>query len=272
MQSKNINVYDRRAMISYDLGEACKYDCLYCYNQENPEVDRFESLDEIIKKLKSKSDYFDIISAGCEQELFLYPKGALEYVDAVSKLGKVVSIVTKAPLSRKTIKKLNLIDKELKKKGNYLAMEVSFISGKERPEIENKTPTVERRIKNMVDLKNVGIYTVPFIRPILPDEIVSVEEIYPFIDKTKDLVDVYALGDFYFNENIMEKMKLKNLGNDFFNNVEDDINVDFFKKNLWYKYVNFNKKSKICDYIKKYGKFVYDSSTEAILHFKRKNL
>ena len=111
MKSKSINVYDRRAMVSYDLGETCKYDCLYCYNQENPVVDRFNSLDQIIQELKINSEDFDIVSAGCEQGLFLYPKGALEYTEAISDIGKIVSIVTKAPLSNNTIKKLALIDK-----------------------------------------------------------------------------------------------------------------------------------------------------------------
>ena len=67
-------------------------------------------------------------------------------------------------------------------------------------------------------------------------------------------------------------MNLGRLGREFWNLVEMDVKASFLniEGRRWYKYTNKSKKEKIRNYIESKSKFCYDSSTEAILHFKNR--
>ncbi len=269
-----IKIYDKRAVLSYYLGAACKFDCLYCYNNENLNIPQIKEkdLERIIDKLTKNSDSFEIITPGCEQELFINQKEAIYFLKRLQLLNKIISFATKVALTKRIVLAIQEINNYLKANGSYVVGEVSFVSGNDIPLIERNVPKVSDRVSTLKDLSEEGIYAVPFIRPILPDEIVTLESIYSLIDKTQKYCEVYALGDFYFNKIIEERMNLNKLSADFKSKVKPQTTAGFLntKQIIFYKYINLNKKRLIRRYIESKNKFCYDSSSEAILHFKKR--
>ncbi len=103
-------IYDRRAIISYDVGSICRFDCLYCYNKESISIPQITELEETIKELSEITDVFEIITPGCEQELFCNSKKAIEFMKKTSKLDKIISFATKIVLSKKVVTQIKKID------------------------------------------------------------------------------------------------------------------------------------------------------------------
>lgn len=270
---KNIKIYDKRAIISYDTGSICNFSCSYCYNWERLMIPQITDLSESEDYLNSNSGSFDIITPGCEQELFVNPAKAIEFLEYFSDFGKILSFSTKESFNQDMIENLVEIDRRLKTNNQYLLAEISFISGYDTPSIEKKISSIDSRIDTLESLMKNGINAVPFIRPILPDKIIETKDILHLVDRTKDFCECYVIGDFYFNDVIADKLNLHSLDDSFWDSVHEDVSADFFntENNMtWYKYVDEKKKEDIKNYIESHSRYCYDSSTEAILHFKNK--
>ena len=218
-QSEMLPVYEGHMMPAFGDEPPCSYGCKYCFahtkgfcqdaDQLKPgspaEADRqirvtLERLGKWVHCLVSSR--FHELFARDEQE-------GLAHVRRLAGYGKSVSLLTKAALSARTVDELN---NRMKEQGNRLAVEVSFVSGRDRPDLEVHAPTVQARIDAARLLAAKDVPVGACISPVLPEEIVSTDELCALVEETRDVVGAYTVSrGFAYTDEIDERMGLSML-------------------------------------------------------------
>ena len=213
-----LHVYERRAHVSVahvqfvsaspEEPAECRNGCVYCYSPYVSPVNRFQSIDHMMQALKHNKDRYDMIGQGCEQEMFTNQARAVEMMKMWASLGKIILFSTKENLTDETIEALVNIDTALRQHGSYLFAQSSFVSGRERKDLEPRAPSVYERIDTLKRLSAAGIYASAFIKPLLPESIVPIDDIFELVDRTAEFTDCYVVGAFYFEQHLLRKMNL----------------------------------------------------------------
>ena len=266
--ASDIILHDKRIMASLDIGDSCAYKCKYCLNGDCDFIPRFKTIAGAVSAIKSCKDEYFIISPGCEQDIFNNGEMAIKYLSQLARFGKILAVATKSRLTDTTINQLASIDQKLKKSGVYLAVEISFASGRTRRDIEPYSPSIKDRVDTLKGLRQNGIIVIPFIRPILPQQLVSDDELLSIVDITCEYADVYAIGDFYYTEKIV---RLLDLNDEAFDERENSTTIPsspfWDDRKKWFKYESKHRKRILKEYIQSKNKAIYDSSSGAILHY-----
>jgi DNA repair photolyase len=203
---------DKGRIVVSTGGGACPLACAYCYTFSGDfRVFPKKMPEEIVSDLSSFSNHIDLVQLGCDTELFLDQKRAVDLVDRLSYLRKDISFATKMYLSDRTIDSLADASKRMRTPryslpgtDNDLVAFVSLIGFETARALEPKAPSPERRIATIKRLYAAGIPTFVFVRPLLPS--VSEDELNRLFDATAGFCDGYVVGKLYCDQEMLRKL------------------------------------------------------------------
>lgn len=199
--------YEKRVFVSYDT--ICPMKCKHCYTYELELREKPRTADELVKSLTD--EIFDIIYVSKSYENFYdEEKGILLCESLWEKFHKDIFIITRRRLSDSTLAALARLNQQMRIKGNglYLGVSVSANDSASILENQNFCPTSLERISNLERAKASGIKTLLLLRPLLPDNIIPVEEPLQLIEKSKEFVDAVISSGLIVTDQILHRMNL----------------------------------------------------------------
>lgn len=178
---------------------ACKFKCAYCYAAEPTYKPTFSThTSSTIETLELNSDRFDTIVPSCDTEFLQDPKNALRSLEDLAKLGKDITFPTKMLIGQRMITELQKIQQILNANGNILSVMVSIPLLDRAKEIEINTPSPNRRSAQVKTLSEAGLYPYIAIRPLLPPNFISEDEVKRIVHMTVGYSEGYTTGPYWF--------------------------------------------------------------------------
>ena len=229
MESK----YNNRVFISYDM--ACPMKCKHCYTYELKQRRKQRNVDELVESLADEC--FDIIYMSKSYENFYDEKKGLLLCEALwQRFHKDIFIITRRLLSNTIIEELAQLNREMRLKGNGLYLGVSASATKSGAFLESQEfcPTAMDRLYNLERAKALEIKTVLLLRPIFPDNIISVEEPLQLIEKSKDFVDAIISSGLIVTDKILNSLNLKQSNMKYLENGDSDYLADLESDSIRY--------------------------------------
>ena len=144
--SEMFPVFDGHMMPIYgDEPHSCGFGCTYClartkgYEQDADQLNP-GAPSEAERRIKSTiagfGDAVRCISSSRFHELFARDQEeGIRHIQRISQFGLSVSLLTKAALTDKTLDELQEIDSHLQEQGRRLVTEISFATGRDRPDL-----------------------------------------------------------------------------------------------------------------------------------------
>lgn len=195
----------RRVLVSYD--NECPFRCRHCYTFELPQSGKLRTADEIVNSLKDEE--FDIVYVSQRTENFINQEaGVLLCEKLYDRYKKDVFIITRCVLEDAYIERLRELNESMKTERRQLFMGVSICANKSYKEIElgKGVPSPKERADFMKRMKELGIKTVLFLRPIFPNEMIPLQEYFEVIDECKDGIDAIVLAGLMVSKKISEEL------------------------------------------------------------------
>lgn len=194
----------KRAMISIGAladKQHCSYRCAFCYVQDDFSSYAKLNVDEIIKFLKEKREYYEIIYVSGDTDSFAPPrtKKGLELLYRVAiEIDCDLLFTTRAVFSEGDYKMIHRIADEQKRTKNefYACISITRYSDDVAYLEPDPIPTPNARIAILKRLKEIGVTTVLAMRPFLP--VVNKNDYLTIIEKSKEFVDIVLGECFYF--------------------------------------------------------------------------
>lgn len=242
----------------------CKFGCRYCFAAEAEYIPNSSVRSpETIQILRERKSDYEVVMLSCDTELFQNPKLALDTLKEVSSLGKDVTFSTKMILGPRLLDEICKVQESLVRHGNILSVSISIPMFDKSKEIEIGVPSPERRISFLKTLKDLGLGPFVGVRPLLPPNLVTNEEIGRIVDKTIENSYGYIIGPYWFKT---DKFSLL-----------DDKSLPVFQRKVqwmeddqpWYVYEDKEREQKIADVIKNRDGILYERSSEALIAIKK---
>ena len=164
----------------------CPFACSYCYIEDMGF--KFDDIKpyplsgkELVYALLSNKTFLPgrtgtLIAIGAISEPFIFEYKIIEYLKWLGELGNPVQFSTKQYISSSLAHRIAQISSE-----NNLPISplVTIITFKYYRELERYAPSPEKRLSSIKNLRDVGLYPVLFLRPVIPG--VNVNEIKDII-------------------------------------------------------------------------------------------
>ncbi len=188
----------RRLLLTV-AGTKCPFGCSYCFalfkDYAAPAaLEVAENTPELLRNI-------DVLYPACDVDLFALPD-ALAILWRTARLGRSVSVSTKARLSRRVLRELPSIVGFLRERNCILKIGVSFSTKHRIPEIEPGTAAYNVRIENLRRLRDAGVSSAVVLKPILAE--LPVDEYVELVEDTSALCGVYLLGDRYLDPSVSD--------------------------------------------------------------------
>lgn len=197
--------YKKRVFISFD--STCPMKCKHCYTYELDLIKKGRNIDELVNSLEEKE--FDVIYVSKSYENFYDERKGIELCNALwNRFHKDIFIITRRFLSDQGVEQLADLNERMMKSRNKLyfgisasAMESSFV-------VEDKIqcPSAIERLQNLKRAKEYGIKTILIIRPLLPENMVPVEEPLELIRRSKDFIDAVISSGLIVTDKILKNL------------------------------------------------------------------
>lgn len=203
--------YENRVLISFD--GKCPMKCKHCFTYElKKEEFSPRRIDEIIKDVNIEKS--DIIYVSHTYENFIDEAKGIELCRKLyNKYSKDIFIITRCSLSDNAIIELKNLNSEMKRRGNQLFFAVSLCANESYGISENVDicPTPQYRLYNLERLYRFGVKTILLLRPIFPDNIVSVIEYLELIKEAKNYIDAVISSGIIVTDSIMKQLNLSEM-------------------------------------------------------------
>lgn len=227
------NKYKRRVFVSFDA--ACPMKCKHCYTYELKQRNKQRNIDELVDSLVEEC--FDIIYVSKSYENFYDEKRGLLLCKALwERFHKDIFIITRRRLDDTTIEKLAQLNSEMRLNGSGLYLGVSASAMESASLLENQDfcPTVLERMSNLKRAKDLGIKTVLLLRPLLPDNIISIEEPLCLVEKSKGFVDVVISSGLIVTDKILHSLNLNQTDMKYLERGDSDYLADLHSDSIRY--------------------------------------
>lgn len=235
------NKYRRRVFISYD--NVCPMKCKHCYTYELKLRDKERNVDQLLTSISDKD--FDIIYLSKSYENFYKEKRGIVLCKALwEQFHKDIFIITRKKLSDEAIKELAELNHHMKESGNglYLGVSISAIQSSSILENQNYCSKAIDRLSNLERAKKIGIKTVLVLRPLFPDNIISVEEPLSLIEKSKSYIDAVVTSGLIVTDKILYNLNLKQSDMNYLEEGDSDYLADMQSDSI--KYVDVRSEIK----------------------------
>lgn len=199
-----MEIIKHRILVSFD--EQCPYQCKHCYTLDIPRYGS-RSMEEIVNSIDRQS--FDIVYVSQRRENFENPLRGLSFCRKLFERYKShIIIITRNVFSGNAIEQLLDLSSEMKKEGKILFFAVSVFATASFSISENPyiVPSPYERINFLHQLSQNGIPVIAMIRPIFPDKIIPITEVFEIIDLCKnDNICIVSSG-LAINDNILWRL------------------------------------------------------------------
>lgn len=198
-----------RQFISFS-GE-CPFKCNHCYTfcSGYDKNDSGNSVTDIINELKEKQSRFDIVYISGHKENFINPdEGLLLCEELFANFLCDIMITTRCVFNDKQLRRLSLLNKNMKTKGRdlFFCASIPALESYKKLEPTSIIPSPEERINNFIRVSEAGLYTVLTLRPLCPDEYIPVQELLRIVDKCKDYTTAVLSSGIVVNNQILGKL------------------------------------------------------------------
>ena len=190
------NVHTEPPMLSRVLltidGRPCPFGCRYCFT-------RFSQYEAPLTLAAVEADPSllgdaAVLYPACDVDLFAR-RDALEVVERTARLGRSISISTKARIRPSVVEALGAVSARLAGEGRVLKVAVSISAKARAAEIEPHTPAYRFRLATLAALASAGVPTALVLRPLLPD--VPIGEYEEILEDARGLATAVLVGDEY---------------------------------------------------------------------------
>ena len=256
---------NKRVLVSFD--GACPFYCKHCYTYGLEQGLNNRSIEEIIKSIEKKD--FDIIYVSQKKENFANPdEGILLCELLYNRYHTDIMAITRNVFDEKQINRLRDLDQKMRNAGKqiFLAVSISAIESAGVTEDLERVPSPYERINFLRDVSKAGITTFLVIRPLYPQTIIPISEVFSLVDKSKNYVSGILSSGLAVNKTILDQLGLDE--NDFLYSEEDK--SDYFVGAIEdIKFTNVKKELKMLrDYCKKHNIPFFSHSLPAINYMK----
>lgn len=195
----------KRTLVSFD--DICPFQCKHCYTLDIKREKKNRYLCNIVDDISSED--FDVVYISQRRDNFSEPDLGIELCKRIFEKYKCnIFIITRNVFSEEQISslcklrdKMNLINKEL-----FFAVSLFATKSYSISENPNKVPSPEKRIQFLKRLSGLGIKTITLIRPVFPDKMVNVNELYEIIDSIKTFNSCVVSSGLAVNDNILWRL------------------------------------------------------------------
>jgi DNA repair photolyase len=198
---KRIQFKVEKGRVLVPVGEPCSFSCRYCYTRGGEIGPARTMIETIIEELQAfaREAVFDTIQLGYDGDPFARPERGISLLAKILAFGKDVNFSTKAVLQEQTLSELRHIYHTMQDAGTVLSALISICCWESAAWIEPHTPTPDKRMHTIKQLKEIGIPTFIALRPILLT--VSDEEYERVVDEGVNAsCDGFIIGPLYGDE------------------------------------------------------------------------
>lgn len=202
---------ESRALVSYD--EYCPFECKHCYTY-GIKRDEFRTLDEIVESISNLS--FDVVYVSQKNDNFAIPEKGIHLCERLfEKYRCNIFAITRNVFDDHQLTQIVMLANRMKQEGKRFFIAVSIPALKSSAITENvfKVPSPEDRLDFMKRLYIKNIPTIAMIRPLYPNEIVPLDELYELIDVCSKNSHCIVSGGLGVNEDILNRLGME--ANDF---------------------------------------------------------
>ncbi len=199
---------EKRVLISYD--DLCPYQCKHCYTLDIDRLDKSREIEEIVDSIEGAK--FDIVYVSQRRENFIKQDQGIELCEKVFERYKCnILIITRNVFTQHYIDRLKELQRRMDKIGKRLFVAVSIFATKSfaLSENPNKVPSPYERIKFLEKMSQEKIETITLIRPVFPNSIVPIEELYEIVDLCSKFSSCVVSSGLAVNDNILWRLGLK---------------------------------------------------------------
>ena len=210
---------EKRVLVSYD--DLCPYQCKHCYTLDIDRLDKNREIEEIVDSIKDVE--FDIVYVSQRRENFIKQDQGIELCEKVFDRYKCnILIITRNVFTQQHIDRLKELQREMDKVGKRLFVAVSIFATKSfaLSENPNKVPSPYERIKFLEKMSQEKIDTITLIRPVFPNSIVPIEELYEIVDLCSEFNSCVVSSGLAVNDNILWRLGLKSEDFCYINNAK----------------------------------------------------
>lgn len=196
----------KRALISFD--DLCPYQCKHCYTLDIPRSSENRTINELVESLSSFE--FDIVYVSQRRENFVNPDNGIKLCESIFERYKCnIFMITRNVFDKAHLERLHRLKKQMEVEGKYLFVGVSLFATHSYKLSENPScvPSPYERIEFLKTLADEGFYTVTLIRPVFPDNIIPIKELYEIVDGCKgNSHNCIASSGLAVNKNILWRL------------------------------------------------------------------
>lgn len=197
--------YKKRVFISFD--SICPMKCKHCYTYELDLRKKERNVDELVNSLDGKE--FDVIYVSKSYENFYNERKGIDLCNALwDKFRKDIFVITRRFLTDQGVEQLADLNERMMKSGNrlYLGISVSAIESSFVVEDQEHCSSTIERLQNLKRAKKYGIKTLLIIRPLLPTNMIPVEEPLELIRRSKDFIDAVISSGLIVTDKIQKNL------------------------------------------------------------------
>lgn len=209
---------DKRVLVSFD--DICPYQCKHCYTLDIPRTQFNRSIPEIVKSIEQKD--FDVIYVSQRRDNFVNPDDGILLCEQLFECyNSNIFIITRNIFDENQVERLLSLKEKMEIAGKEIVVASSVFATKSYSKSENpmKVPSPYERMKFIKRLKTCGVKALIIIRPVFPEYIIPVEELYELVDICKKMNVCIVSSGLALNDDICWRLNLNPCDMEYMENV-----------------------------------------------------
>jgi len=195
---------ESRVLVSYD--EYCPFECKHCYTYGiNRETLR--TVDEIVDGISDIP--FDVVYVSQKNDNFAIPERGIQLCEKLFERYECnIFAITRNVLDDSYIARISDLASKMERHGKkfFFAVSIPALKSSSVTECVSKVPSPTERLDFMKRLYDKKVTTIALIRPLYPDTIVPLNEIYEIIDRCSKNVHCIVSGGLGVNDDVLMRL------------------------------------------------------------------